>query len=132
MLVGILMIVANLSSTCESTSSQCSIREISRCSQYAHDSLEDKAISELYKLTEIKQRHRFIDSISEHKRGIAFIVRKRPTHNKDYYWIQAGDNTALRFQPIYNFHVYLPDLRVKYFDPFANVELTLEQWRKGE
>jgi hypothetical protein len=94
------------------------------------DRVEDKAISKILALPEIKTKNRFIDSSTNHQRGIAIMVINKPANNKDYFWIQAGNNTPLRFEPIYNFYVYLPNLEVKYFDPVNNQVISLQNWRK--
>lgn len=95
------------------------------------DSTEEKAIAKIFSLPEVQTRNKYIDSVTNHKHGITIIVRKKPLHKQDYYWIQAGNNNEIRFEPIYNFYVYLPDLRVAYLDLLSNEAISLENWRRN-
>jgi hypothetical protein len=98
--------------------------------QATTDAREEKIISRLLRIPEIKQRNRFIDSVTKHEHGISFLTLKRPTTENDYYWIQAGYNGQDRFEAYYNFYVYLPKLSVKILDPVSNKVYSLAAWRE--
>jgi hypothetical protein len=94
------------------------------------DIQEDKIIDRLYLLPEIKEKNRYIDSFTNHKHGIAFITMKKPNSKSDYYWIQAGYNSDIRFEPYYNFYVYYPKMKIEVLDPSTDKVYSLKDWRK--
>lgn len=102
----------------------------SKGKQVEKDTIEDRIVDQLFFLPEIKAKNRFINSITQHKHGITFVTLKKPTAESDYYWMQAGYNGALRFEPYYNFYVYYPKMRILIFDPATNTPYTLSEWRK--
>jgi len=91
---------------------------------------EDKIIDRLYLLPEIKEKNRYIDSFTNHKRGIAFITMSKPNGKSDFYWIQAGFNGDVRFEPYYNFYVYYPKMKIEVLDPSTDKVYSLQEWRK--
>ena len=91
--------------------------------------VEDRVIDRVYNLPEVRAKDSFIDSITKHKNGISLIIFKYPTKINPYYWVQAGYDNKLRFEPYYNFYVYKENLEVKFYDTITGDILTLEQWR---
>jgi len=81
---------------------------------------DDKVINKILSIREVKQQSRYIDTISGHKHGIFVVILKRPKNSADYYWVQAGYNNEMRFEPYFNFYVYCPKMTVKFLDPISN------------
>ena len=90
---------------------------------------EDRIIAKIFTLQEVKIENKYIDSLSGHKSGISIMIIKRPDAKCKYFWVQAGLNNNVRYEPYYNFYVYKSHLEVKFFDPMSNEILSLEQWR---
>ncbi len=97
------------------------------------DSLvEKKIIKKVFSIWEVRQKNKYVDSLTHHKSGISIIINKKPDEKNKYYWVQAGYNSNFRFEPYYNFYVYPPNLIVKFYDPMTDEILTLKEWRNKE
>ena|SRR5689334_1633587 len=96
----------------------------------SYSNRENKIIRKILSIPEVKEKNKFIDSLSKHKHGISVIVLKRPIKATDYYWVQAGYNNEIRFEPYYNFYVYGPEMVIKFFDPMTNEVYSLREWRR--
>ena len=94
------------------------------------DAREEKIMGKRLRIPEIKERNRFIDSLTKHEHGISFRTMERPTSDDDYYWIQAGFDRQDRFETYYNFYIYLPNLNIKSLDPVSNKVYSLAEWRE--
>lgn len=91
--------------------------------------IEDKILDKVYKLPEVREKELFIDSMTNHKSGISLIIYKKPTPKESYYWVQAGYDNKIRFEPYLNFYVFKKNLEIKYYDPSNGHVLTLDEWR---
>ena len=80
-------------------------------------------------LPEVQRANAYIDSFSNHKHGISFLIQRYPGKGVDHYWVQAGYNGDLHYEPYFNFYVYPPELAVKILDPLTGSVYTLVQWR---
>jgi len=81
-------------------------------------------------IKEVKAKDRYIDSISHHKNSISLIFMGRPDEDHKYYWIQAGYNSQVRFEPYYNFYVNRYDLSVFVYDSVKERTYTLKEWQR--
>jgi hypothetical protein len=97
--------------------------------QKGNAKLEQKIINDVFSLPEVRKKNKYIDSLTKHKKGITIIIAKKPDKIHNYYWVQAGYNSELRFEPYYNFYVYQPNRVIKYYDPMSDKILTLKEWR---
>ena len=99
--------------------------------EYVNDTLlEKKIISKIFSLPEVKEKNKYIDSLSHHKSSVSIIITRKPDNKNKNYWIQAGYNNQLRFEPYYNFIVNLKDLSVLFYDTLEDRRYTLKEWRK--
>ena len=92
---------------------------------------EQKVISKVEALPEVRQAESYIDSFSNHKHGIAFRIANDP--GKDhYYLVQAGYNGDIRFETYFLFSVYVPGFEIKYFDVARDTAISLDVWRNDK
>jgi hypothetical protein len=94
------------------------------------DDREEKIMGKLLRLPEIKERTRFIDSLTKHEHGISFRTMEKPNSHDNYYLIQAGFDRPDRFEIYYNFYIYLPKMNIKILEPVSNKLYSLTEWRK--
>jgi hypothetical protein len=95
--------------------------------------IENRALDSVFKVAEVQKLSNFIDSLSNHTRGVAMITRQKPEGQRNYYWIQVGDNNGLSFQPTYNFYVYPDNFEIKFLNTMKDDSLmTLTEWRKSD
>lgn len=92
--------------------------------------LDDIVLDKIYKITEVRKKDHFVDSITNHKHGISMIILQRPNAKEPYYVVQVGYNNEIRFEPYYTFYVYKKNLVIKFYDTIPGEIITLEEWRK--
>lgn len=92
---------------------------------------EDTVISRVLGLPEVQAKNSFIDSLTGHRHGISIMVVNYPGDEPGHprWWVQAGYNSDIRFEPYFNFYVYVPDMTIKVLDPNSNKAIGLEAWR---
>ena len=93
--------------------------------------LEDKITAALRKLPFVKTSDKYIDSISNHKHGIAFMLDE-PAKNETDIPVQAGYNGTERFETYYRFFVNPKTLEIKVYDVVEDKKLTLKQYLKTQ
>jgi hypothetical protein len=95
------------------------------------DKLRDKIIDKIANLAEVQEKSIYIDSLTKGKNGISVIILSSPSKTDPYYWVQAGYNSSVRFEPYFNFYVYPPNLEIKYLDVNNEDKLvSLKEWRR--
>ena len=94
-------------------------------------SLEDKITAALRKLLFVKKSDKYIDSISNHKHGIAFMLDE-PAKGETDIPVQAGYNGAERFETYYRFFVNPKTLEIKVYDVVEDKKLTLKEYLKTQ
>jgi len=100
-------------------------------SKILHDSeIVNRIMNKLLNLREVKQKDVFVDSLTNHKKGITMRVIGKPEKLKKYYWIAVGYDSDLRFETYYNFYVWPDNMLVKYLDPISGKALTMLEWRR--
>ena len=94
-------------------------------------SLKDKITAALRKLSFVKTSDKYIDSISNHKHGIAFMLDE-PAKDETDIPVQAGYNGAERFETYYRFFVNPKTLEIKVYDVVEDKKLTLKEYLKTQ
>ncbi len=93
--------------------------------------LEDKITAALLKLPFVKKSDKYIDSISNHKHGIAFMLDE-PAKDEIDIPVQAGYNGNGRFETYYRFFVNSKTLEVKVYDAVEDKKLTVKEYLKTQ
>ncbi len=92
---------------------------------------EEKILRLIKDLKEVKASDKYIDSFSNHKKGIATLIF-RPTNGLKDYNVQAGYNGDNRFETYYNFFVDSATYKIKIQDPVQGDIVPMDEWRKRE
>jgi hypothetical protein len=87
---------------------------------------EDKILDSLQKISFVISSNRYIDSITGHKKGIAFIIDSSGTE----WMIQAGYNGEERFETYHWFYVNPAILDIKVYDVVNDEKLSIEDYLK--
>lgn len=93
--------------------------------------LEDKITAALLKLPFVKKSDKYIDSISNHKHGIAFMLDE-PAKDETEVSVQAGYNSNERFETYYRFFVNPKTMEIKVYDVVEDKKLTLSAYLKSQ
>ena len=93
--------------------------------------LENKITTALLKLPFVKKSDQYIDSFSNHKHGIAFLLDK-PEDNETDIPVQAGYNGEERFETYYRFFVNPTTMEIKVYDVAADKKLTVKEYIKSQ
>ena len=93
--------------------------------------LKDKITAALLKLPFVKKSDKYIDSISNHKHGIAFLLEE-PAKDETDIPVQAGYNGNERFETYYRFFVNPKTLEVKVYDVVEDKKLTVKEYLKTQ
>lgn len=93
--------------------------------------LEDKITAALLKLPFVKKSDKYIDSISNHKHGIAFLLEE-PAKDETDIPVQAGYNGNDRFETYYRFFVNPKTLEIKVYDVVEDKKLTVKEYLKTQ
>jgi hypothetical protein len=89
--------------------------------------MENKITAVLMKLPFVQKSNRYIDSISNHKHGISFMLdNTRSTEIS----VLAGYNSDERFETYYHFFVDPQSLKVMIYDPLTNKNLPVKEFVK--
>ncbi len=96
---------------------------------FTDTALEHTITTALMKLSFIQKSNRYIDSFSNHKHGIAFLLDK-PDENEPDISVQAGYNGDERFETYYRFFVNPQTLEIKVYDAAEDKKLTLKEFQK--
>ncbi|MGZ3931797.1 MAG: hypothetical protein ACXVP0_10605, partial [Bacteroidia bacterium] len=97
-----------------------------------HDSapdMEAKIMSTVMSLPEAEKAGRYIDSISNHTKGVGGII-DGPEPDKPEYGVRIGYNGDERFETYYFFYVDTITFRVKVQDVALDTILPIEDWRR--
>jgi hypothetical protein len=96
-----------------------------------NDDVENKIIDTIFKLTEVKERAKYIEEQTKGKRHLKIWVADSPhLPDQKYYWIKVGEDNGTNLVAHFNFYVYPDSMRIMYYDAQSDSELTLNQWRK--
>ena len=88
------------------------------------------AINSIYNFPEVQAIDERINTQSEMKNGVAFMVHDNFGGDTSYYRISVGNNSRSdRFETIYNFLFAKKTSEIKVVDPINDSIITLDQWR---
>lgn len=90
---------------------------------------EDKMVNAVLALPEVEQVNQYIDSISDHKKGVAAICDGKEEGSNDVC-VRVGYNGDERFEVYYFFYVDPVNMRIKIQDIVNDTILPIEEWRK--
>jgi hypothetical protein len=93
--------------------------------------LEDKITAALLKLPFVQKSDKYIDSFSNHKHSIAFMMDKPEAPETDIQ-VQAGYNGNERFETYYRFFVNPKTLDIKVYDAAEDKKLTIKEYLKTQ
>ena len=91
--------------------------------------LEDKIMDAVMSLPEVKKANAYIDSISNHKKGIAGIMSE-PEKGETDYGVRVGYNGEERFEVYYFFYVDPKNFQIKILNIITDSVISVEEWRK--
>ena len=101
--------------------------------QYIHSfpdsTLENKIKEALLKLSFVKNADAYIDSISKHQHGIAFMM-DGPESNNDEIYVKAGYNGTERFETYYSFYVNVKTLDIKVYHAVEDKKMPVKEFIK--
>lgn len=97
--------------------------------------LLDSAIAQILSYPELKKANIYIDSFSQGKHGIAYIINYIH-RDKPCYAVSFGYNGEDRFETYYLFYIYIhkDSFEIKVNDPLSNNDdgiSSVEEWRKN-
>lgn len=93
---------------------------------FTDTALQAKITDTLMQLSFIQESNHYIDSISDHTKGISFIT---DTANNEIS-VMAGYNGRERFETYYNFTIHPGTFVIKVLDPVSGDVVTVEEYLK--
>lgn len=93
--------------------------------------LESKITASLMKLPFIIKADRYIDSLSNHKHGIAFMLDSTGTGGNEVS-VQAGYNGEERFETYYRFFVNPKTMDIKVYDAVTDSSMSVKAFIKSQ
>ncbi|MCF3108377.1 hypothetical protein LL912_06280 [Niabella sp. CC-SYL272] len=90
---------------------------------------EAGVIDSLRKIPFVAESHRYIDSFTHHKQGIAFLIDTVSDKEVNF---RAGYNGDLRFETYYFFIVNPQTFGIKIMDPVSGDQLTIAEYQKAQ
>ncbi len=93
--------------------------------------LENKITLALMKLPFVIKSNNYIDSFSNHKHGMAFMLDNQTASETDIH-VQAGYNGEGRFETYYRFFVNPKTLEIKVYDPVEDKKLSIKEYLKTQ
>jgi hypothetical protein len=99
--------------------------------KFTDTALENRVIEELMKLSFVKKTNAYIDSFSNHRYGIAFMVDS-VGENKNEISVHGGYNGDLRFETYYLFYVNPNTLEIKVYDALTDKKLSVGDYLKTQ
>ena len=95
----------------------------------AGDATEAAVMDSLRKIPFVAESHRYIDSFSHHKQGIAFLIDTISDKEVNF---RAGYNGELRFETYYLFTVNPQNFDIKVMEPVSGDQLTIAEYQKAQ
>lgn len=89
--------------------------------------LEKKVTAVLLKFPFVQKSNKYIDSMSNHKHGISFMLDNTKGENVS---VLAGYNSDERFETYYHFYVDPKTMAVTIYDPLTNKTLPVKDYIK--
>lgn len=98
---------------------------------FADTSLENKITTALLKLPFVIKSNNYIDSFSNHKHSMAFMLDNPEVGETDIH-VQAGYNGDDRFETYYRFYVNPATMDIKVYDAVEDKKLTVKEYLKAQ
>lgn len=95
--------------------------------RFTDTALEKKVTAVLMKLPFVQKSNRYIDSISNHKQGISFMLDNTRGAGIS---VLAGYDSEERFETWYHFYVDPQAMEVKIYDPLENKTVPVKEYLK--
>ena len=93
--------------------------------------LENKITSALMKLPFVKKSNTYIDSFSNHRHGIAFMLDSMEKGETEIP-VRAGYNGNMRFETYYFFYVNPKTLEIKVMDVVNDKKMSVKEYIKSQ
>jgi hypothetical protein len=98
--------------------------------QNVNDSIfENYIVDTIFSLKEVREKNKYIDSFTNHRKGIAAMVNKS-SENKYEYEIAVGYNGEDRFETYNIFYFDSATKQISILDVISGDKIGLEDWRK--
>ena len=98
---------------------------------FGDSALEDKITDALMKLSFVKKSNAYIDSFSNHKHGIAFMVDSLGKDEQEIS-VKAGYNGDERFETYYMFYVNPKTMEIKVYDVVNDKKMSVKEYIKSQ
>ncbi len=93
--------------------------------------LENQVMDAVFSLPEVIENGNYLEKETKGKRHQLGMFAETPDDNgKDLYIVKIGEDNGDAFVPHFTFYVYVPSLKIKYYDPIQDEIISLEEWRK--
>lgn len=94
---------------------------------------EQQALNAINQLPEIVMQQQYLDSLTNHKKGVAYMINSKTIDGKDCYEISAGYNGELRWENYYIFYVDKQDCtQISVIEPIEGDIIPVEEWHKKQ
>ncbi|GAA4186870.1 MULTISPECIES: hypothetical protein [Sphingobacterium] len=91
----------------------------------------EEAMKLILALKEVEESKRNLDSLTDHKANISFMIDSLKQGGRELYSLTAGYNSEERFEPYYHFYLNKSDCKnIQILDIVSGEYLPLEAWRK--
>ncbi len=90
---------------------------------------EDYLTRTVFSIDEVKEKSRFIDSVSNHQDHLSILIDKPDGDESDYH-LRIGYNGELRFETFYHFYINPLTKELTIEDVYSGDRISLEQWRQ--
>jgi hypothetical protein len=92
--------------------------------------LESKITAALMKLPFVQKSNAYIDSFSNHRHGMAFMLDS--SDNKNEISVQAGYNGEERFETYYHFYVDPKTMEITVYDMVNDKRMSVKDYIKSQ
>ncbi|HAO45667.1 MAG TPA: hypothetical protein PLZ45_09420 [Ferruginibacter sp.] len=89
--------------------------------------LEHKITAALLRLSFVQKSNSYIDSLSNHKQGISFML---DSAKDNLVSVQAGYNGEQRFETYYHFYVNPRTMEIQVYDPVEDKTRSVKEYLK--
>ncbi|MCS4228505.1 hypothetical protein [Sphingobacterium sp. BIGb0165] len=90
----------------------------------------EEAMKLILALKEVEEGKRNLDSLTDHKANISFMIDSLKQDGRELYSLTAGYNSEERFEPYYHFYLNKSDCKnIQILDIVSGEYLPLETWR---
>ncbi|RKO71443.1 hypothetical protein D7322_11845 [Sphingobacterium puteale] len=90
----------------------------------------EKAMKVILALKEVEESKRNLDSLTDHKANISFIIDSLKQDGTELYSLTVGYNNEERFEPYYHFYLNKSDCKnIQIMDIVSGEYLSLANWR---